>query len=230
MDLQFATEVTAVPNRYFFGGNVSDLQGLDGKQRSLFEAYIDAMLIHPNTDAKIGQLAQADLANYQATITVLAEMASSVTGLPLRYFGQNTANPASEGSIRADESRLVRNVELKNRDRGDAWGWVVALYHRFRTGEWLNGNHIRAEWVDPNTPTQSERADAAQKLAGGVALLSREGVWDSWGWSEERKARERAYLAEEEADPVLGLLASKTPPTTTLGQDTGNAPEPGATG
>lgn len=48
------------------------------------------------------QLPGADLAGFYKTITMLAEQAATVTGLPVRMMGQNTANPAAEGSIRAD--------------------------------------------------------------------------------------------------------------------------------
>ena len=35
-------------------------------------------------------------------------------GLPTRYMGQQTVNPAAEGAIVADEIRLIKNVELMN--------------------------------------------------------------------------------------------------------------------
>ena len=78
-------------------------------------------------------------------------------------------NPAAEGAIRADESRLVKNVEGMNANDGDAWAWVMALYERFRTGEWLQSNEIRTLWENPATPTLSERADAMMKLKKLVA-------------------------------------------------------------
>jgi hypothetical protein len=40
-------------------------------------------------------------------------------------------------------------------------------------------------------------------------VLSREGYWDELGWSEARKAKERAYLDAEAADPVLTAIASQ---------------------
>jgi hypothetical protein len=33
-------------------------------------------------------------------------------------------------------------------------------------------------------------------------VLSREGYWDELGWSEARKAKERAYFEAEALDPV----------------------------
>lgn len=134
---------------------------------------------------------------------------SSVTGLPLRYLGQNSVNPAAEGAIRADESRLVLNVEDKNSTIGDGWAWVQGIVERFRTGEWPPANQIKTEWFDPGTPTFAQKADALTKLHGGGPILSREGTWDELGFSEPRKAKERAYWDAENADPYLASLAEK---------------------
>ena len=37
---------------------------------------------------------------------------------------------------------------------------------------------------------------------------SQAGAWDGLGWSEARKAKERAYFAEEASDPELQLAAA----------------------
>ena len=114
-------------------------------------------------------------------------------------------NPAAEGAIRADESRLIKNVEMMNALDGDSWAWVMALYERFRTNEWVPGTSIRAIWEDPATPTRAERADAITKFYA-QGLLSREGAWDEMGWDEARKDRERAYFAAEAEDPLIAGL------------------------
>ena len=99
-------------------------------------------------------------------------------------------------------------MERKNRELGTFWGWVLALYERFRTGEWLErGDRISVEWHDPATPTIAQRTDALVK-ARQVDLLSRQGAWDEMGWSEERKQRELEYLAAELNDPTAQLASN----------------------
>lgn len=211
-NLQLAQEIVATPKAILHGAKKSDFVGSDGRQRGEFEAYMDSIWALADANGKVSTLAAADLNNFVVVITMLAQQASSVSGLPMRYFGQNPANPASEGAIRADESRLVKNVERKNRDFGDAWGWVMALYERFRTGEWLDGNRVGVEWHDPGTPTFSQKSDAIQKLSGGVPILSQQGAWDELGWSPERKDRELGYFASERAaqeEPYLNAAAAK---------------------
>jgi hypothetical protein len=120
----------------------------------------------------------------------------------MRYLGQATANPPSADGIRADEARLVKRAERKQRSFGDSHGWVASLYHRFRTGEWIDGNRIKVEWNDAATPTYSQKVDGVQKLTG-KPILSVEGGWDELGWSDARKDTERGYLRAEEANPLV---------------------------
>ena len=130
------------------------------------------------------------------------------TGFPARYFGLFSANPPTEGSIRADEARLVRSVESQNDEVGMSLGWTGALALRFATGREVEGNRVRADFFDPATPTIAQREDAlAKRKAAGV--LSREGYWDELGWSEARKAKERAYFEAEAMDPLTRALTDE---------------------
>jgi len=146
--------------------------------------------------------------------------ASIVTGFPSRYFGHFTSNPPNEASMKADEAQLVSHVEDDNGQVGVTLGWLGGLAWRFANGSWLEDNAVVADWFDASTPTVAQREDALSKRrAAGV--LSREGYWDELGWSESRKAKERAYFdAEAATDPVLNLGR-------TLMNGTGNAPAGG---
>lgn len=205
-NLQFAQEAHGIPRMYMTGVKQGDFIGADGKPIPQFEAYFDA--IHTITEAqgKVGQLDAADLKNFETALNIYGTQAAVATGFPARYFGLFSANPPTEGSIRADEARLVRSVEAQNSEVGMTIGWAGALAYRFATGTEVVGNRVRADWFDPATPTVSQREDAlAKRRASGV--LSREGYWDELGWSEARKAKERAYFASEAADPTLDLIA-----------------------
>lgn len=208
-NLQLAAEILAVPKRYVLGVSQGDFVGADGKPLPAWEAYIGSLWAHSDKDTKVGQLDGADLSNFHETVRHYGQLASSVTGFPMRYFGMFTTNPAAEGAIRAEESQLVKTVERKNAQVGTALGWVLGIAERFRTGEWVDSNRIHVEWHDPSTPTFAQKADALQKLAGGVPIVSRQGAWDELGWSEPRKARESAYFEDESRDPYLGLTIAK---------------------
>lgn len=210
-NMQFAQEAAGIPRMYMTGVSKGDFVGPDGKPIPMFEAYFDAIHMLGKEGAKVGQLNAADLKNFETAVTVAARQAASVTKMPPDYFGITTTNPAGEGAIRGAEARLIRSVEAQNLQHGTTLGWVMALALRFATGEWVNGNRIRVDWFDPATPTIAQRMDAVTK-AKAAEILSREGSWDELGWSEARKAKERAYFAREMAemaDPYLVTMREK---------------------
>lgn len=208
-NLQVAQETHSVPQKWALGVSKGDFVDANGDPLPVWEAYFTSIWSTKSPDAKIGQLTPSDLKNFHSTVDFYARMMSSVTGFPARYFGQNPANPATEGAIDADESRMVKNAERKARDWGDGWGWVMGLYERFRTGEWPESNRIRVEYHDAGTPTFAQRADGISKLNGGVPVLSREGSWDELGWSDARKAVERERFEAQNSDPTLAAIVDK---------------------
>ena len=207
-NLQFAQEAHGVPRKFMTGVAQGDFVDADGKPIPQFEAYFDAIHMLTNPQGKVGQLDAADLKNFETALNMYGKQASIVTGFPARYFGIITSNPPAEGAIRADEASLTRGVESQNDEVGMTLGWAGGLALRFATGEWVKGNRVRVDWFDPSTPTVSQREDAlAKRRAAGV--LSREGYWDELGWTEARKAKERAYFEAEALDPVTSELLAK---------------------
>lgn len=204
-NLQFAQEAHGIPRMWMTGVAQGDFVDAAGKPIPQFEAYFDAIHMLTDDKASIGQLSAADLKNFDTALNVYGRQASIVTGFPARYFGIITSNPPAEGAIRADEASLTRGVESQNDQVGMTLGWAGALALRFASGEWVKGNRVRVDWFDPATPTVSQREDAlAKRRAAGV--LSREGYWDELGWSEARKAKERAYFVAEATDPLTQAI------------------------
>lgn len=198
-NLQVAGETHAIPGRWAAGVSKGDFVDQDGKPIPVWESYFTAISATANKDAKFGQFTASDLKNFHETVNHYAGLVASVTKMPTTYLGLTTSNPASADAIRSAEAPHVKLAERKQRAFGDAWGWVAALYERFRTGSWDNGNAVRTEWHDAATPTTAARADAIVKLSGGKPILSVEGAWDELGWSEARKDVERERLAAEDA-------------------------------
>ena len=205
-DLQLAVETHSVPQKYVLGMSKEDFVDKDGKPIPAWEAYFTAIWANQKETAKVGQFTASDLKNFHETIKLYGNLAASVTGLPSRYFGDSTVNPASFEAIMAEEVRLVLNAEKKQTAFGDGWGWVSGLYERFRTGDWVNGSRIKAEWFNAATPTMAQAADAATKLyANGQGAISRESVWDALGWTEAEKTREWERLEQEARNEIERL-------------------------
>lgn len=212
-NLQFAQEAHGVPRMFMTGVSRGDFLDAEGKPIPQFEAYFDAIHMVRDPQGKVGQLTAADLKNFETALNIYGQQAAIVTGFPARYFGTTTIQPPTEGSVVADESTLIRSVESDNAEVGMTLGWAGALALRFATGEWVEGNRVRVDWHNPATPTVAQRMDAVTK-AKQVGIISREGAWDELGWSEARKAKERAYFATEAAE---GLTALKLVPDAALG-------------
>ena len=205
-NMQVAAEIAAIPSNVIFGVSEDDFTDRDGKPIPTWEAYWTKLKAITNEKGHVEQLTAADLKNFTVMVDRMLVWCAIELGLPTRYAGMDTTNPASEGAVVADEFRLIKRVETANALDGDAWAWVMSLYEEIRTGEPQPRNGIRALWHNPATPTYSQRADAVMKLRS-QKLLSVQGAWDELGWSEERKARELQYLQAEANDPLLSMAA-----------------------
>ena len=204
-NLQLAGETHSVPQKWVLGMSKGDFVDANGNPIPAWEAYFNAIWANQNKDAKVGQFDASDLSNFHNTVDHYASKLAGLYGLPARYVGITSVNPAAEGAIRAEEARLILNVEKKAALAGDGWGWVMGLVERFRTGEWVSGSRIKTDWFDAGTPTYAQRADALTKMYNsGQGILSREGVWEELGWSEARMERERSRF---EAEARAGLVA-----------------------
>lgn len=210
-NLQIAGETHSVPQKWVLGMTKSDFVDGDGNALPAWQSYFSAIWANQNKDASVGQFTASSLSNFHDTVSHYAALVSGLYGLPMRYLGQNTANPPSADGIRADEARHIKRAERKMQGWGDQWPRVMAYYMRFRDGVWPGGgDRISMTWHDAATPTVAARADAIAKYKGS-GIYSREGSWDELGWSEPRKATERAYFAAEALDPITQALARGLP-------------------
>jgi len=207
-NMQFAQEAHGIPGIGATGVTQGDFVDEQGNPIPQFEAYYDVIKMLSDKDARWTQFTAADLKNFETAMRVYGIQAAVSYGFPARYFGITSSNPPTEGQTRADENDLINYVEDKNEAEGMVLGWTGALAYRFATGEWVEGNRVRADYFDPATPSISQREDALSKRRS-LGIISREGYWDELGWSEARKAKEREYLSEEMADPVLMALAQQ---------------------
>lgn len=225
-NLRVASETHAIPGRWAVGMSKGDFVDASGHPIPVWESYFTAISATANADAKFGQFAASDLKNFTETVQFYEERVARMYRMPLFQMGRNTGNPPSGDGIRAAESGHVEAAEDKALGFGDSWGWAMALYERFRTGEWLNGNAIETVFHDASTPTVAARADAIVKLTGGKPVLSIEGAWDEMGWSEARKQTERERLASEAEDPELARimrdLVAGTEATNVVADDPGS--------
>jgi hypothetical protein len=126
-----------------------------------------------NEGAKLGQFAQTDLANFHKTMDALAQLVSSLYGLPPHYLGFSTDNPAPQrrssrprpGSSSGPSANRACSTSAGSR----SCAWLCEC--RPAPGTRPSSGWTTA-WRDPSTPTIAQAADAAVKTyqAGIVPL------------------------------------------------------------
>lgn len=198
LQLQLAMETVASPQKVLISAATNFTDPATGEEIDPWDAYLGAFLKLTDKDAKVMQLDGASLSNFHDTIKMLAEQASTVTGMPVRMMGQNSTNPPAEGAIRADEARLVKQVERLNSQVGAAWAWALGISERIRTGEWNADGQIHVVWQNPATPTVAQRADYLQKATGGQPWLSVRGAMHEMGMSQAQIDREFQWMEHEQ--------------------------------
>lgn len=203
---QVATEVAAIPQRWVAGMSKGDFADQNGNPLPAWQAYFGAVWATEAPDAKFGQFSAADLGNFTRIVDHYATLVAGLKGIPLRYFGQNTANPPSAEGIRADEARLIKTCERRQQAWSGSWEQVMRLVRRLVDGDWdPTLKQLEALWADPATPTKAQAADAAVKLHA-EGILPTEAVWEELGYSPARQAKLRQQLADQKTDPVLASL------------------------
>lgn len=215
-NMQFAQEAHGIPRMWMTGVSRQDFIDENGQPIPAFKAYFDAIHTLTDTGAKIGQLMAADLKNFETAVKIYGTQAATVTGFPARYFGITAVNPSSADGIDAEEAELVQRVEAENLEVGVTLGWVGALALRFAGAQQIQGSRVGIDWFDPSTPTIAQRTDAIVKLRQ-TGLISQQGAWDEMGWSQTRKDREKAYLAQEAAQTLDAMKLTGDAGTTGLG-------------
>jgi hypothetical protein len=208
---QVATEVLATPQRWAAGMMLKDFVDADGNPLTAWETYFGAVWATENPEAKFGQFPAADLANFETMVDMYARHVAGSSGLPLRFFGQNTANPPAEGAIVADETRLIKTCEDKNLAESGSWELTQRIVMRLKTGDWdPELKNLETVWANPATPTRAQSADAMLKLTqGDNPVLPIEAAWEELGYSPVRRAQLRQMFREQRE---LGSLESLFPP------------------
>lgn len=206
-NMQIATEFQAVPQRYILGAAKEDFEDADGKQIPAWEAYLGRVWALANDDAKAGQFPAAELHNFTDAITTYGKIAASLQGVPLSYFAAGADNPTSADAIRAEEARLVKACERRQRAFGGPWEQVMRLAIWVADGgTYPQGvENLAMVWRDPSTPTMAAKADYVSKMVAAQVFPPAYGP-EALGLPVSEQER----IAElwRQADPASRLAAS----------------------
>ncbi|UTM38320.1 phage portal protein [Rhodococcus pyridinivorans] len=159
----------------------------------------DRMLISEAPESKFGQLADADLASYEAAVRVLTSQIMAVSALPAHYIGSLTAQPASADALRASEASLTARAEARQHVFGRAWEQAGRIALAVDTQRHPDEFDVRVQWADPSTRSLAQEADAVVKLFT-AGLLPASAALARLGYSDDEIAAIRSARRAEALD------------------------------
>jgi len=207
MNMQAASELMAVPQRLLFGVKKESIQENPDDQFAAYRAYMANILTFGDKDVSAQQFTAAELSNYTTVLQELSKYVASYTGLPPQYLSFSGDNPASADAIRSAEARLVKKCEMKGRMFGNVMERVMRLGLKVMKKSLSAGQEparLQSILTDPSTPTWAAKADAAQKLVGGKAIIPIEQARHDLGYSPE----EREDMKRMDQDEAAELAAA----------------------
>jgi hypothetical protein len=131
----------------------------------------------------------------------------------------STDNPASADAIRSSEASLVKKAKRKQRIFGGAWERAMRLALLVDGGALIGSavtlpqgsERMETIWRDPETPTVSQKADAAVKLVQ-AGLIHPETALEDLGYSptkiqqdKERRTTDATSAAVADTEAKVAL-------------------------
>jgi hypothetical protein len=210
---EVASEFYAAPQKYLLNIDLSQFKDKDDQAIDSWDAYMGKMLLSGPAKAGAGQpLVGQFQANspepYMKLIEAYTREIVKETGIPSGTLGLTNGNPASAEAIIKEEVRLIKRAEDRAKTFGAAWTELLRYALILRDGSLPEGaEFMRAEFMDPATPTKSADADAAFKLVSKDILLpDSEVTYNRLNFTEAEKVQIRAEKKAKAQEEALGNI------------------------
>lgn len=193
-DMMVTSEFYAQPRRWATGVELEEYAAQDdeGNDITVLKNDFDTdksmgrWNLFEDTNAKVGQFPEAELANFIDGIDMLGKYIAAVKKIPAHYFDPSKSGLASAEAVRAAEAPLVVMAKRMMLSIGGALEQVGRLALMVETGDLPSASELRMEtlWQDPENLTQAQKVDAATKRAAiGVPT---EQLWRDAGYTEQQ--------------------------------------------
>lgn len=143
---------------------------VDGRRVTIapFELAADVIAQFENPEVRIEQLQAGDLKGFGDAIDRDIEQLAGLTQTPSYFLRQVPIQNVSADAIRASDAALNGRVEEHQPNVADGWREVLTLAGRQLSKEIVVPTTAEVIWVDRQSRSLSERADAFTKLATGL--------------------------------------------------------------
>jgi len=166
-----------------------DSIGRPVRSEALIVSAINRWVKVNDPEAKIGQLAAADLVPYTTVIGKIIEITAAITSTPYsQLLNEPTSVPRSGEAIKAAERSLDGKVDGMQTDFGEAWEEVIRL--AFLTVGDLERASTRSEtrWKPATSASETQHADTLVKLVES-GVIDTETAMEMWPFSQEQITR-----------------------------------------
>lgn len=213
--MEVAAESSTLPQMWLLGTN-KRMTNADNKYDASMGA-INEVTKDPDGDSPtIWQSAQLQMAPLSEYFRSLACQMSSVTNVPVSFFGVSNDNPSSSDAIAASLEPLVIDAKNLNRDNGNAMRNVAYMALAVMRGtdfetERDRGANINPKWMSPAYPSVVSQSDAILKQVQAIPKLANSNViLEQLDYTDEQIQRIESDTKKAQANAaVMSLLAPR---------------------
>jgi len=155
LDMLVAMEYSAYRQRWAAGIEL-ETDKIIGDEIAPFKAGVAHLWVSTNPEARFGDFASADLAQFLKVKDGFRIDIASVTGTPLHYLQPLTRVMPSGESLRRSESRFIAKVRDRQAAFGEVWADAMAFALRI---EGFDGVDLVTQWEDPAAFSERERLE-----------------------------------------------------------------------
>ena len=155
LDMLVAMEYSAYRQRWAAGIEL-ETDKATGDEIAPFKAGVAHLWVSTNPEARFGDFASADLAQFLKVKDGFRIDIASVTGTPLHYLQPLTRVMPSGESLRRSESRFIAKVRDRQAAFGEVWADAMAFALRI---EGFDGVDLVTQWEDPAAFSERERLE-----------------------------------------------------------------------
>lgn len=213
--MEVAAESSTLPQMWLLGTD-KRITTADNKYDASMGAINEVTKDADGDSPSVWQSAQLQMAPLSEYFRSLACQMSSVTDVPVSFFGVSNDNPSSSDAIAASLEPLVIDAKNLNRDNGNAlrnvayMALAVANGTNFET-ERDAGNNVNPRFMSPAYPSVVSQSDAVLKQVQAIPKLANSDVMlEMLDFTDEQMQRIESDNRKAQANQaVMSLLAPK---------------------
>ena len=213
--MEVAAESSTLPQMWLLGTN-KRMTTPDNKYDASMGAINEVTKDADGDSPSVWQSAQLQMAPLSEYFRSLACQMSSVTDVPVSFFGVSNDNPSSSDAIAASLEPLVIDAKNLNRDNGNALRNVAYMALAVMNGtdfetERDAGNNVNPRFMSPAYPSVVSQSDAVLKQVQAIPKLANSDVMlEMLDFSDEQMQRIESDNRKAQANQaVMSLLSPK---------------------